>query len=600
MHPNEDRSVKGRSHAGALAAVLGLAFLLRVWGIGFGIPHVDARPDEIEVVGRAIRLLSGDLNPHFFHYPSFFFYLVGAVVAAWTGIVVLTGGTVEEVLTEAAADPSQFILMARWLSALAGVATVAVVYRIGRRFSGTGVGLLGALFLAVSPLHIRDSHFATTDVTLALFLSLAVWALLGAYEEGRIRDYAFAGLFAGLAASTKYVGFIMPGALVAAHLMRYTPQIPGQGLGVTARKALNAPGPWVFLGAGVGAFMLTSPYVFLDWGMFTSHFGFQLAHLSGGQGLDLGIGGIYHLRHTLPKGLGWPVFLAASGGAVLAFRKEPAKAVVLLAFPVLFYASTATSRTLFLRYMIPLLPFVCVLSGFAVHVMQTRLFVDRPRVTALLALALAVLPLGRSVQLDRVLSRTDSRILATQWLTAEASAEPATVYQTGGHWGQLDLPLQVDSLATLVRRAAAEAYTPVGERLRAYQRLQAQARLEARKTSVPEVGGFRTVHFDSVSGFPEEDLPDWVVLLESPLVLYTNLSPSLARVITSDYTEAHRVEGVPLDGPGWYDQHDAFFVPLSGFRGVARPGPTVTLFRRLTGPDGSGKTPEPSPERDGS
>ena len=88
-------------------------------GHRFGIPHIDARPDEIEVVGRAVRLLSGDLNPHFFHYPSFFFYLVGAVVAAWTGIAVLTGGTVEEVLTAAAVDPSQFILMARWLSALA-------------------------------------------------------------------------------------------------------------------------------------------------------------------------------------------------------------------------------------------------------------------------------------------------------------------------------------------------------------------------------------------------------------------------------------------------------------------------------------------------
>ena len=600
MHANEDRSVEGRFHAGALAAVLGLAFLLRVWGIGFGIPHIDARPDEIEVVGRAVRLLSGDLNPHFFHYPSFFFYLVGAVVAAWTGITVLTGGTVEEVLTAAAVDPSQLILMARWLSALAGVATVAVVYGIGRRFSGTGVGLMAALFLAVSPLHARDSHFATTDVTLALFLSLAIWALLAAYEEGRVRDYALAGLFAGLAASTKYVGFIMPGALVVAHLMRYAPQIPGQGLLVTARKALNTPGPWVFLGAGVGAFVLTSPYVLLDWGLFTSHFRFQLAHLSGGQGLDLGIGAVYHLRNTLPKGLGWPVFLAASGGALLAFRKVPHRTVVLLAFPVLFYASTATSRTLFLRYMIPLLPFVCVLSGYAVHEMRTMLFADRARVTALLAVALAVLPSGRSVQMDRVFARTDSRILATQWLTSEASAEPATVYQTGAHWAHLELPLQVDSLATLVSRAATEAYTPGGERPRAYQRLQAGARLEARRRSVAEVGGFRTVHFDSVSGFPEGDLPDWVVVLESPLVLYTNVSPSLARVITSDYTEAHRVEGVPVDGPGWYDQHDAFFVPLSGFRGVARPGPTVRLFRRLTGPDGSGKTPEPSPKRDGS
>ena len=454
MHPNEDRSVKASSHAGAIAAVLGLAFLLRVWGIGFGIPLVDARPDEIEVVGRAVRLLSGDLNPHFFHYPSFFFYLVGAVVAAWTAIVVLTGGSVEGVITAAAVDPSPFILMARWLSALAGVATVAVVYGIGRRFSGTGVGLVAALFLAVSPLHGRDSHFGTTDVTLALFLSLAVWALLVAYEEGRIRDYAIAGLFSGLAASTKYVGLIMPGALVAAHLMRHAPQIHGQGLGVTARKALNAPGPWVFLGVGLGTFVLTSPYALIDWGLFTSHFRFQLGHLSGGQGLDLGIGAVYHLRHTLPKGLGWPVFVTATGGAILALRKERARAVVLLAFPVLFYASTATSRTLFLRYMIPLLPFACVLSAYAVHAIQTRLFSDRAWMTALLVGALAVVPLGRSVQIDRVLSRTDSRILAAQWLTAEAGAQPATVYQTGAHWAYLALPLQVDSLVNLASRAA--------------------------------------------------------------------------------------------------------------------------------------------------
>ncbi|MCH8813422.1 MAG: hypothetical protein IID07_16485, partial [Gemmatimonadetes bacterium] len=81
MHPNEDHSVEGRFRAGALAAVLALAFLLRVWGIGFGVPDVEARPDEALVVGMAVRFLSGDLNPHYFQYPSFFLYLVGAVVA---------------------------------------------------------------------------------------------------------------------------------------------------------------------------------------------------------------------------------------------------------------------------------------------------------------------------------------------------------------------------------------------------------------------------------------------------------------------------------------------------------------------------------------
>ena len=101
-----------------------------------------------------------------------------------------------------------------------------------------------------------------------------------------------------------------------------------------------------------------------------------------------------------------------------------------------------------------------------------------------------------------------------------------------------------------------------------------------------EVGGFRTVPYDSVSGFAEGELPDWVVRPESPLVLYSNVYPGLEQVLASEYTEVQRVEGVPVDGPGWYDQLDAFFLPISGLGGVARPGPTVTIFRRVTGPEG--------------
>jgi len=78
-------------------------------------------------------------------------------------------------------------------------------------------------------------------------------------------------------------------------------------------------------------------------------------------------------------------------------------------------------------------------------------------------------------------------------------------------------------------------------------------------------------------------------LLESPLVIYTNVPTALARVIASEYTEAHRVEGVPTDGPGWYDQHDAFFVPFSGFGGVTRPG---TDGDTLPAPHGPGRIGE--------
>jgi hypothetical protein len=41
------------------------------------------------------------------------------------------------------------------------------------------------------------------------------------------------------------------------------------------------------------------------------------------------------------------------------------------------------------------------------------------------------------------------------------------------------------------------------------------------------------------------------------------------------------VNGVPPPaGSGIYDRQDAFFLPIAGFTGVARPGPTVLIYRR--------------------
>lgn len=241
----------------ALAALLALALVLRLWGIGFGLPHLEARPDELEVVGRAIRLLSGDLNPHFFHYPSLYFYTLGLLYALWGAASMVLGGSWAELLREAAVDPGGFILVGRYVSAIAGVATVCVVYRIGKRVQGAPAGLMAAGFMAVAHLHVRDSHFATTDVTLTLFLAAAVLHLIDVAEQGTLRSYIWAGAFTGLAVSTKYVGLVLPGVLLFAHAMRHSATSYPLWRD-RARNAVRDPLPWAYLGAGVAAFVLTS------------------------------------------------------------------------------------------------------------------------------------------------------------------------------------------------------------------------------------------------------------------------------------------------------------------------------------------------------
>ena len=566
----------------ALLAVLVLAAVLRLWGSGFGLPHLEARPDEIEVVSRAIRLLSGDLNPHFFHYPSLYFYLLGHVFAAWSGVSIALGSSMEEFLARAALDPSGFILLARSVTALAGVMTVYGVYRVGTRLEGQATGLIAASLLSFAHLHVRESHFATTDIALTLFLIWAVYHFLEVAEKGEFRSYLWAGLFTGLAISTKYVGLILPGVLLLAHGLLHRRVAGDAKWRQSARAGVGDPRLWVFAGATAGAFVLTSPYAILDWALFSTHFKFQMSHLSGGHGVDLGIGGIYHLRHTLPKGLGWPTFITGLMGGAWAFWRHPGKTTVLLAFPLLFYVSTVTSRTLFLRYMLPMVPFLCLTAGW--WVAQWRPQSARVgRWSGMGAvLFLGLVPMVDVVATNRRLSLVDTRIQAATWLEGEVAGDYSTVFQTGAHWGWLQLPLPTDSLQVLLRTAARARPIKGLERLRDFSLHQAEARVAE---STRRGGGFKTVAYDPKTDFEGGSPPEWIVSLRSPLEQYSMVPDGLPALLEEDY-EAVKVFRATLPGRrGWYDQHDAFYLPFKGIRAVVRPGPDVTLYRRITHSD---------------
>ena len=69
----------------ALWAIVIAGGLLRIVPFWFGLPYLQARPDEEATIGHAVAVAGGDLNPHFFHWPSLTFYLLAAIltVASW-------------------------------------------------------------------------------------------------------------------------------------------------------------------------------------------------------------------------------------------------------------------------------------------------------------------------------------------------------------------------------------------------------------------------------------------------------------------------------------------------------------------------------------
>ena len=101
-------------------------------------------------------------------------------------------------------DPSPFHLLGRSLSALMGTASVWLTYRIAQILGGRRAGQISALFLAVCFLHVRDSHFATTDVPATFYLLASCVLTMRYTQSGAERDLYLGSALFGLGVSTKY------------------------------------------------------------------------------------------------------------------------------------------------------------------------------------------------------------------------------------------------------------------------------------------------------------------------------------------------------------------------------------------------------------
>jgi 4-amino-4-deoxy-L-arabinose transferase-like glycosyltransferase len=506
-----------------LAAILLTGAVLRFFPIWFGLPYLHARPDEEVAVFHALKMLDGDVNPHFFHWPSMTFYVFAAVFApiSWAHRAL----AMESELTAAT-----YFLIARAFVASAGTFTIVVLFRMARDIAGTKTALLAASLLAVALLHVRDSHFAMTDVLMTLLATVSLAVLLRASTW---RQFAVAGLTGGLAASTKYSAAAIIGAMAVTQLV---------WIWRRGRVQFNTFTPSIaFLGAFGLGFLIGTPYSVLDFSTFNQDVRFTVGHLSGGHGIDLGRGWSYHLRRSLPYGLGIPTFVAALVGIVPLLRHYRPQAIIVAGFTVSFYASVGSGQAVFFRYVLPLVPLACLSA--AVGVTHTAGWVERRwgirqgGVTTVLAAILILPSLVNSVWFDVLLSKTDTRVLAAQWLAPRLTPE-MSLHDATGPYSHLDL-----------------------ERVR-----------------------FHPWSFDPTSksfGHPEGRTPDWLVLDESPLRLYSGAPYELRELAREKYSLEQTFAATGSRArSAVYDQQDAFFLPFSRFYTVERPGPTILIYRR--------------------
>lgn len=104
--------------------------------------------------------------------------------------------------------------------ALAGVGSVAVLWRIVRRSFGPAAGVLAALALAVTPVNVVVNRDNILEPLLTLTLLLAAWATLAATQRGSLRWLMLGAVLVGLAFNIKAMeAYLIVPALAALYLL---------------------------------------------------------------------------------------------------------------------------------------------------------------------------------------------------------------------------------------------------------------------------------------------------------------------------------------------------------------------------------------------
>ncbi len=405
-----------------LILALGLATLLRTWGIDFGLPYEitynQLSYEELKEVQRALKLGAGEYVWTFgkggLYYLLFIEYAIFYVVSWVMGWV----GNANEFALQILADRTTVVLLGRYTVALMGTLTCLIVYGLGKRVYDWRVGVSAAFLGAAGYYHAAFSSVINVDIG----MTLALWASMLAYlryeAEPQLRWLLLAGALGGMATAFKLPGIVA---------------LPLLGVAiVSAPQAWRSPRLIARQGLMVGlAFFMTLTIVAPEWTTMIEAVSKNYAGILGETSKQAADGQMrvtidaLTVRPSEVRTMGYVQHLVKAHNVVLALTALLGMGLGLVrrhrwdliwgGFAIVFIAALSLSdRNQPERYLLPMMPALWMLSSRAITTLC------RPS-KVLMALGLAAVMALPSIALARhATERTylDTRLLAKDWIEA--------------------------------------------------------------------------------------------------------------------------------------------------------------------------------------
>jgi hypothetical protein len=435
------RNGKYRSY---LLLIILIAFLLRIWGIDFGLPHIY-HTDEWMEVKRALKLGAGifdfeRVGKGGYFYLLFLEYGVYFVIMKIIGLV----KSADDFLFSFFQDPTNIWMIGRITTVMIGTLNCFFVYLLGKNAFSRGAGLFAAALLAVHPLHVRNSHFITVDVTLTTFLTICFLIMYSdpeIFRSGKTR-YMLLGLFAALAMMTK----ISAGPVLFSILVFHCLNIRSDSKGVGYRSYFLDWRLLFFILVFSTVYLLGEPGILFQYkkiaNKFLSFFQFSGKAVESGTSLlwpidpDQSSPAVYYLRVLFP--LRYILLLLLSiAGFLFSCRAGFSRNMIFMTFLVsyaFFLIASNRPELVFSRYLLPILPILCVYVGISIETIWNTVGDKRiyTKILAVFLVALLFFPLIRdSIAKGRGFTRPDNRTLANDWVEDNIPSE-ALIYIQGG------------------------------------------------------------------------------------------------------------------------------------------------------------------------
>jgi 4-amino-4-deoxy-L-arabinose transferase-like glycosyltransferase len=377
-------------------AIFGLVY--RLLANDFGLPTVSH--EEYTTLGRVwTSSQSGDLNPHWFGWPSLLFYIELGMLK-----IMNVFGPVEW---------NNFVLTIRGLQAVIGALTIPLMYFIVSILFGKRAGLVAAFLVAILPTHIFYSRIARPEIIVPSLYMLTVLFSIYIVKTGKLKYYILAVLCAGLATAAKYNGVFSIIVPVAAHI-------------IYCRLNHAQYGDWkrwaVIVGVPAAAFLITNPFSLADFSTFWN----SIVYQSGRADVSLWAS-LQETGSILIEEMGWPIVALSVVGAAFLIKRHKWPDVLTLIVVVSALALVFVwdpSR----RLLIPLMLTLLIIGGLTEAVWQLAIRLKWRPAAAISLVALSALasfyPITFNQDYYADVNKESVSTVVTAWI--EANAPPGS------------------------------------------------------------------------------------------------------------------------------------------------------------------------------